>query len=369
MYRSPILNKAVIPALALGSLAYAVFATGAMRPRTIAQPPLAAPPERAFAKSVAAVGLVEPASELISIAPRVAGWVEAVHVVAGQRVSAGQPLFTLDGSDLQAELAVREQGIKVAQARLSRLRASPRPEDVPIARAAVDEASAKLEDARARLRIVDAITDTRAISEDDRSQRRQAVAREHANLAARQAELDRLLAGAWKEDIAVAESELAQAQAAAARTQADLDRLTTRAPIDAVVLRLTARAGQYAPAGVLDEPLATLGSTAPLNVRADVNEEDVPRFKSGARAVAIVRGDASHPIDLEFVRVEPLVIPKRALSGYASERVDTRALQVIFRLNNAGPDVYAGQQVDVYIDAGDEPALLVRRDEPVAPRN
>ncbi|MBI1190980.1 MAG: biotin/lipoyl-binding protein [Tepidisphaera sp.] len=353
MYHAPLLNKAIIPMLALTSLGYALYATGVMRPRSIAEPPLSPPPESPYPRSVAAVGLVEPASELVAIAPRVPGWIRTVHVAAGQRVNAGDALFTLDDTDLRAELALREQAVGVAEARLARLRASPRPEDIPIARALVDEARATLEDSRSRLTRVDTMSDARAVSDEERTERRQTVARNEADLAARQAELDKLLAGAWKQDIAVAESEVSMARAAVARTQADIDRLTTRAPLDAVVLRLTARAGQYAPAGVLEEPLATLGSAGPLNIRADVNEEDVPRVSAGAAAVAMVRGDAATRIPLSFVRVEPLVTPKRALSGFAPERVDTRVMQVIFRIEGPAPGVLVGQQVDVYID-GDQ---------------
>ncbi len=350
MYRAPLLNKAFIPILAVISLAYAVYATGVMRPGTVSEPPLAAPPERAYPHAVAAVGLVEPASELVAIAPRVPGWISSVHVAAGQAVKAGDPLFTLDDTDLRAELAVQEQSVHVAASQLARLRAWPRPEDIEIARAAVDKAKANQEDARQKLERIEALADVRSATVDERTQRRQVYAREQAEVAIQQAELDKLLAGAWSEDIAVAQMQLNLARAAAARTQADIDRLTTRAPMDAIILRLTARAGQYAPVGVLDEPLATLGSDGPRHIRADVNEQDVPRVASGASAVAMVRGDSATKIPLHFVRVEPLVTPKRALSGFAQERVDTRVMQIIFKVEPGSTSIMIGQQVDIYID-------------------
>lgn len=351
MYRSPMMNKLIIPAFAVAAMGYAVYAAGVMRPRTVLEAPLSTPPERAFEKSVGAVGVVEPASELVSIAPRVGGWIESVHVVAGQRVKAGEVMFTLDGADLRAEVELRESAVRVAEARLGRLRASPRAEDVPIARAGVDEAAAKLEDLMIKQDLIERVSDRRAVSEEERNQRRVAVARGKAELAARKGELDRLLSGAWKEDVAVAERELEMAKASVGRARADLDRLTTRAPMDAVVLRIVARPGQYAPAGVIEEPLVVLGSPGPLCVRADVNEEDVPRMSSGARAVAMVRGGGNHKIPLEMVRVEPLVVPKRALSGFAQERVDTRVLQVIFRVKGDAQNVYVGQQVDLFIES------------------
>jgi hypothetical protein len=53
---------------------------------------------------------------------------------------------------------------------------------------------------------------------------------------------------------------------------------------------------------------------------------------------------------LEFVRFEPYVIPKKSLTGDSTERVDTRVLQVIYRIRDGEPSVYVGQQMDVYID-------------------
>ena len=54
---------------------------------------------------------------------------------------------------------------------------------------------------------------------------------------------------------------------------------------------------------------------------------------------------------LEFVRFEPYVIPKKSLTGDSTERVDTRVLQVIYRVKNENAPLYVGQQMDVYIDA------------------
>jgi hypothetical protein len=45
-----------------------------------------------------------------------------------------------------------------------------------------------------------------------------------------------------------------------------------------------------------------------------------------------------------------MVTPKRAFSGFAQERVDTRVMQVIFRLKSTDAPVLVGQQVDLYID-------------------
>jgi len=44
-------------------------------------------------------------------------------------------------------------------------------------------------------------------------------------------------------------------------------------------------------------------------------------------------------------------VPKRSLTGDSAERVDTRVLQVIYRVENAGLNLFPGQQMDVFIEA------------------
>ncbi len=53
---------------------------------------------------------------------------------------------------------------------------------------------------------------------------------------------------------------------------------------------------------------------------------------------------------LTFVRVEPLVVPKRSLSGGVSERVDTRVLELIYSVSPELLNATVGQQVDVFIE-------------------
>ena len=45
------------------------------------------------------------------------------------------------------------------------------------------------------------------------------------------------------------------------------------------------------------------------------------------------------------------MVPKKSLTGDSTERVDTRVLQVIYRLERDALPVYVGQQVDVFIEA------------------
>ena len=103
--------------------------------------------------------------------------------------------------------------------------------------------------------------------------------------------------------------------------------------------------------GVLATPLVVVGETEPLHVRVDIDEHESWRVRPGARAEAVLRGNASLRVALEFVRIEPFVVPKRSLTGDSTERVDTRVLQAIYRFRRGTLPFFVGQQVDVFIEA------------------
>jgi multidrug resistance efflux pump len=266
-------------------------------------------------------------------------------------VRKGAPLFSLDDRDLQAELALRKSSLALAETRLEKLAMAPRPEDLPPAEAKVREEEHMYQDAAVQLNLIESVRDRRAIRDEDLQRRRLAVKAAAARVDEAKAELARLKAGTWKPDLDIARAEVEESRRQVERVEADLSRLLVTAPIDGQILQCKVHVGEYAQAGPLEQPLILMGATARLNVRADIDEQDAWRVKAGATATGSVRGNAGQRLTLRFVRVEPYVIPKRNLTGDSTERVDTRVLQVIFALDRGAP-VYAGQQMDVFIDAG-----------------
>ena len=141
----------------------------------------------------------------------------------------------------------------------------------------------------------------------------------------------------------------ALARAGVEQTSLLRERLTVRAPIAGTILQANIRAGEFAAAGAARAPLV-LGDIDQVQVRADVDEQLAPRVREGAAAVGYLKGDTRHPLALEFVRIEPSIVPKTSLTGAATERVDTRVLQVIYKLPaRHGRPIYVGQQLDLFI--------------------
>jgi multidrug efflux pump subunit AcrA (membrane-fusion protein) len=145
-------------------------------------------------------------------------------------------------------------------------------------------------------------------------------------------------------------SEIAAAESRVQSVQVDLERSIVRAPLDAEVLQVKVHVGEFAPAAATANPLILLGRSKPLHVRVDVDEHEAWRVHEGAHAVGHVRGNADLKAPLQFVRFEPFVVPKRSLTGDSTERVDTRVLQIIYRVERDDVPLFVGQQLDVFID-------------------
>jgi HlyD family secretion protein len=338
-----------IPLLAVAALGYAAYSINATRPVRSQTLPPAPPPTNPYPNTVAAVGLVEPASENISISTVAPGLVTQVFVHAGQNVRRGEALFTIDDRDLRAEAELRRRNHQVAEARLARLAASPRPEELPPVEARVREAESALADARIQFDLIAGVTDKRAIRAEDLERRRQAVKTQQARVEEAKAALTLLRAGTWKPDLEVARTEVEQALAQVKRVETDITRLTMRSPIDGQVLQLNVRAGEYAQIGQLARPLIIMGDVSVLHVRADIDENDAHKVQAGSMATAAERGNSTRRAKLSFVRFEPYVVPKRSLTGDNVERVDTRVMQAIYRFDDAKAGFRPGQQMDVYI--------------------
>jgi len=348
------MKKYGLPLLALIALIFGTIEVWKWRSVKSATTPPSAPPTADFQHTVGAVGLIEASSENIAISTAVPGLVMQVHVKAGDQVKAGQNLFSLDDRDLRAELEVRRTELEVASRKLAKLEQSPRAEEIPPAEARVREAEAAMADAAVQQKLIESVTDRRAIREEDLQRRRLAARAAEAKLDEAKAALSLLKSGSWGPELDIARAEVELAKANVKRLETDIDRLTVRAPITGEVLQLNVRAGEYAQSGPLTKPLIVMGETSRLNVRTDVDENEAWRVSNNAPAQASERGNSGVKVQLEFVRFEPYVVPKKSLTGDSTERVDTRVLQVIYRFKDRNIPFRVGQQMDVFIAAGQE---------------
>lgn len=366
-----LLPKVILPLAAGGLLLFAIGFVVRSRDKPTPSAPLVPPTTAEYSHSVAAAGLVEAQTENISVGSPLPGIVLKVLVREDQQVKPGAVLFRLDDRQLEAEREMRRAALESAKAELARQENLPRPEEVPVRQAQVDQALAALREKEDALRRLKPLFESRTVTEE--AYNASMFARDTAKAAHEraQAELALLKAGAssWEKDVARAAVKLAEAQLH--QTETELKRLEVLAPAagdefdEFQVLQVNVRPGEFvgAPPGA---SLIVLGSTKRLNVRADIDENDISRFREGNRATAKARGVPHGKYALRYVRVEPYVVPKRSLTGQNTERVDTRVLQVIYAFEDEKAPFYVGQQVDVSIDAAapDKPEPADKPDPP-----
>lgn len=284
--------------VALAGLLYAGSLVLKLSAKDPVPPPPHAPPVNPYAHAVAAAGIVEAQGENIELGVPVAGLVTSVYVKVWDNVTPGQPLMQLDDRELQAALIGQRAAVQVQEATAERL--------------------------RGQLARLEKVADGRAITREDLETRRS--------------------------DVQVATAQLAAARAAVEQTEALLARLVIRAPRAATVLQVNTRPGEFVAPGAAQAPMI-LGDLTYFQIRADIDEQVAPRVKPGMTAIGYLKGDTQSPIKLEFVRIEPFVVPKVSLTGGSAERVDTRVLQVIYRFQRSEKDrIYVGQQLDLYLE-------------------
>ena len=342
-------KKSILPTATCTALGFALAFVWIARPKPAPKTPPASPAAAVSANVIAATGLVEPQSETIQLSCAVSGMVTRVNAFAGDHVHRGDLLFETDGRDLQAQLLLKKSQVEDARAKLARLLSEPRPEELPAFVARVEQAKAQMEDAETRNQLILSVTDQRAVTTENVLGRKHALDTAKAQYVQAVADLNLKKAGAWKPDIDQSRADLAQAVADQEQTQRLIDRLDVRAPMDGVVMQSKVRQGQYANCAGSDALMLFAGGTG-MNVRAQVDENDAWRVRPGTSAYGYIRGNTSQRLALQFVRFEPYVVPKQSLTGDTTERVDTRVLEVLYRIDPQTASIFAGQQMDVYID-------------------
>jgi multidrug efflux pump subunit AcrA (membrane-fusion protein) len=317
------LTKFLLPVLAAVALVFSVYHVVRSQQSTPKPPPPIEPPRTPFGHTVAGAGIVEAETENIAIGSALPGVVLQVYVPVekvGQRVEAGDKLFLVDTRALVALLKYQEANLAAAKAQLE-----------------LNEATLRLAKAT-NVRFKTLFKgNSGAVSE--------------LQLDQYQAQEDQAQAS-----IDLSRAAIGQAEAQIGQTKTDIDRSLVRAPVEGKVLQVNVRPGEYVGTPP-SQALVVLGSVHNLNVRVDIDENDIPRaysyFKAGVPAFASPRGDPSKKFPLRFERVEPYVIPKKSLTGDNTERVDTRVLQVIYQVDRDEPGLFVGMQVDVFLDTAE----------------
>lgn len=295
--------------------------------------------------SISAPGVVEGATEAISLRPEVTGVVVEQLASIGDRVLKGQPLLRLD--DRTARLTVQSAQAQLASAvaQRERLVNGARSHERDEAQALQRAAAVRLSLAATSLARVEQLETQRAVAEQEADDARSSVDALRAELAAADARLAMLEAPAREDEVRLADARIAAAQAAVESAQVALDKTLLRAPCDAQVLDINVEVGELI-APTEPEPVLVLADTSRLRVRAFVEELDAPRVALGAPVTITADGLQGRSFTGAVAALSPRMSTKHLMTGRPSELYDTKVREVLVDVDE-GADLIVGLRVDV----------------------
>ena len=316
----------------------------------------------------------------------------------GEVVQAGQPVATLEDSELRQELAMREAELAGAQAALAELEAGSRREEIAEAEAARAKAQGVLAELEAGSRPEEISTAEAVVRREEADRDRLALevkryatlaredavtvqtkeaveaqyamavarvaearerlklaragpreeqkAQARAALAEAQARLALVKAGPREETKAQARARVRQAQEAVALARARLGFAQIGAPLSGLVLSKNIEPGEFVAAGT---PVVTIGDLVHIWLRAYVNETDLARVKLGQRARVTVDSYPGKTYEgrLAFIASQAEFTPRNIQTE--KERVKL-VYRVKINVNNPAFELKPGMPADAVLE-------------------
>jgi ABC exporter DevB family membrane fusion protein len=298
----------------------------------IAKPHRVADNENPQELVVAAPGLLEPGSEEVKVGSELNGKIQAVLVEEGDRVQRGQVIATIENAEYQARLRSAEAELRQKEAELQRLIAGARSEERQIAKLQLEETEAVLRNAQTELKRREQLYKDGDISKEevDRADRDYSVATARYDQARQNHAL--VNAEARLDDVARLEAAVSVAGGQVQAARALLEKTVVRSPMAGIVLRRHLKTGESA---VLSSntPIVTLGDTAGLRVRVDVDEADIGKIQVGQRAFVSAQAFGDRRFWGRVVRISQMLGKKNIRTEEPTERIDTKILETLIELD------------------------------------
>ncbi len=212
----------------------------------------------------------------VDVGFKISGRIVSRSFEEGQWVEKGQVLAKLDDEDLRNRLDVARATLNSAQARLSKLLAGSRPEEIRQAEATMNQAKSDLENKEAHYERLKPLFERGVVPKDTLDTAESAFKMAKAAFeSAREAYL-LVKEGPRKEDIEDAKAQVEQARATVRLDETQLSYTTLYAPISGVVLVRSGEIGEVVNPGT---PILTMADVKNVWLRAYIPEIDLSKVK------------------------------------------------------------------------------------------
>jgi HlyD family secretion protein len=294
----------------------------------------------------AAPGRIEPRSGQIRIGAAIPGRVTWIAARLNDKVAEGEVLVRLDDKEARARLVAAEAEAAARKRERDAQPATSGREDVRKAEDAMFTAERAL--TSARFELDDAITIDRKAQASPRvladARRRftdagDKLRRERAQFAIAQAKASVPAPNRLEAAVIAARADVSLAEIA-------LERTRIRAPIAGTVLQMNAKTGEMvAPSAEL--ALAVIGDMTLVRARAEVDESDVSKIKTGQKVFVRTNAYPGREFEGKVVQLAPsLALPRMGSRG-ARRSTDVEVMEVVIELDGSGP-LLPGMRADVF---------------------
>ncbi|MBE6066934.1 MAG: efflux RND transporter periplasmic adaptor subunit [Clostridium lundense] len=188
---------------------------------------------------------LNPVQEII-VFPKTGGKVSSVNVDIGDKVTAGQVLFTLDTAELQAQLQAQQAALTASNANLARTSDSGLQQQIKTSEQAVSKSKLAHDDAKANYDKMQKLYDAGVISKQELDNVKLRYDNSSLDLKSAQDNLNLLIEKSGPQSIQAASAQVAQAQAGVNAVQVQLNNASITSPIDGVVSAKDVKVGQLA---------------------------------------------------------------------------------------------------------------------------
>ena len=174
--------------------------------------------------------------------------------------------------------------------------------------------------------------------------------------------LSLLVAPPRSEDVAIAQANLDAARARLAEITAQIEKTVVRSPIDGAILKLYRRTGETV-SNLPPTPIATVGDTSRLRVRADIDEADVAEIALGQTVWVTADAFRDRRFRGTVAQIGVQLGRKNFRNDNPEERVDTKILEVMIDLE-PGVQLPIGLPVDIKAEASTNATKLSDAGQP-----
>ena len=285
----------------------------------------------------------------VDLSFRIAGQINHLPIMEGDRVSRDQEIARLDTDTMEALKGASQSEISTAKAVLDELEAGYREEDIKSARALAKAAESRLANARDEYDRHLALFKGGAISasvHDSKEMAFKVATEEFNNAVQRLTELER---GPREEQIRAARSRLERAKWELKRIELDIKHSSLQSPINGVVLVKANELGEVILPGAT---VATVAEIDEVWLKGYVGEQDLGKIKLGqkARITIDTYPDRHYEGVVTYISSRAEFTPKNVQTR--EERIK-QVYRVKITIPNRGQDLKIGMPAEGYIIVDD----------------